>query len=79
MEEVGALYQLLKASAINLEHFFLFYKNILTSIDNVMFALFKEDVDSQLQYITKKQYNSILKDISKHQDFLMAMSENDFI
>jgi hypothetical protein len=65
MSEYAEVHNLVIYSRMHMLDFFIFYKNVLSSIGYFLSGLFEDDIKQQKEYLEKRQYNSLLKECKK--------------
>ena len=56
---------LIAHSAVHLGYFYIFYKNILVSVTNLISGAYERDIIEQKEYLNDKEYKSLLREQKK--------------
>jgi hypothetical protein len=76
LEEYLPLHPLCCYSNLNLVNFFIYHKNILSSIGYFICGLFENDIREQKKYINDQEYKQLLSLVKKHKKNLLNMFKN---
>lgn len=76
LEDYVNIHQIVINSNFNMNYFFVYYKKILSSIDNFLGVNYETDIRSQQKYLNEKEYRSIMKTL-KSQRHLVASQMGD--
>lgn len=68
INSAAAIFPLAIAGNLSLEFFFIYYKGILASIENIITGSIDKDLEAQKEYVEKDAYNLIKNDLKEHQE-----------
>jgi len=77
LEEYANTHQMVVNTNCNMILFFVYYKNILSSIDSFISAQYEEDIKSQKKYINEKEYRSIMKSLRGQRQIIASHLGDD--
>lgn len=73
ISEIAPFFPLAMAGNLNLEYFFIYHKGILSSVENIIMGRIDQDLESQKSYVSKKEYNLILKELEEQKKEIEAL------
>lgn len=76
LDEYLPLHPLCCYSNLNLVNFFIYHRNILSSIGYFICGLFENDIREQRKYINDQEYKQLLSLVRKHKKNLLNMFKN---
>lgn len=76
LEEYISLHPICAYSNLNLVNFFIYHKNILSSIGYFVCGLFENDIKDQRKYINDKEYKDLLSLVKKHKKNILNVFKN---
>lgn len=78
LEDYIPLHNLAAFSNINLINFYVYHKNILSSIGYFICGLFENDIKDQKKYITDQEYKSLISLVKRQKKSLMNVFNKPF-
>ena len=76
LEEYLPLHPMCCYSNLNLVNFFIYHRNILSSIGYFICGLFENDIKEQRKYINDQEYKQLLSMVKKHKKNLLNIFKN---
>lgn len=81
IDECFESFNIISHSNVHLMNFFIFYKNVLTSLGSIITGLYKNDIKEQKEYLKEKEYKSLLREANKRtkmmEEFMRSMVEDE--
>jgi hypothetical protein len=81
LEEYASIHQLVVNTNCNMVYFFLYYKNVLASVENFITAGYEDDIKKQRKYLNDKEYRGVMKLLKGQRKLISAqmgdMDETD--
>ncbi len=78
IEEIAGVYPLIVSGNCTLDYFFIYYKNILSSVSKIFNGTMGDDVKSQKSYISDKEYKALLKEVNEQKKEVNRIISDSF-
>lgn len=75
INSAASIFPLAVAGNLSLSFFFIFYKGILSSLENIITGTIDNDLESQKDYLNENEYKLIKNDLKKHQREIQKLLE----
>jgi hypothetical protein len=78
IDDFKMIHPLVVHSNCNMMHCYLLYNNVLTSLDNVILANYKQDIIAQKKYLSKTEYTKAMKQLKEDRKCLEELMDGPF-
>lgn len=75
--EYADIHQLAIFANIHMLFFFIYYQNILSSIEDLITAAYEDDIRTQKKYLTDKEYKSLMRALKAHKKIISSQIKNE--
>lgn len=79
LRDIILLYPMINATNLNLDKFFIYHENVLTTVSKIISATFEDDIQAQKSYLSEANYKSLVRKTRKMKKELELLAERDFL
>jgi len=79
LEDYLAIHPMIINSNMNMVHLYMYYRNVLVSVDNLFAGQYEKDVRDQKKFLSEKEYRSLIRQVRKQKRFLKEEFEREHL